>query len=114
MIILGFTLVWAILLAGGSLTLRFNWPTVVVWTVLIPVIAGLCVWYLLSIIDGQAREITRLRREVKMLEQVIDAELERTARSGVWCYAGTPDAPQKKPPVPRGNVRTYAHNLERD
>jgi hypothetical protein len=81
MIIIGFTLVWAILLAGGSLTLRFNWPTVVVWTVLIPVIAGLGVWYLLSIIDGQAREITRLRREVKMLEQVIDAELERTAPS---------------------------------
>ena len=94
----GFTLVWAILLAGGLLTLRFNWPTVVVWTVLIPVMAGLGVWDLWSIIDGQAREITRLRREVKMLAQVIDAELERTApssphvedRGGMPSYAPHP------------------------
>lgn len=63
------------------MTLRFNWFTVILWTMLIPLMLGLGIWQVLTIVEGKAREITRLRREVKMLEQVIDSELERTVPS---------------------------------
>jgi hypothetical protein len=52
-VILGFTVVGAILLAGASFTLRFNWVAVILWTGLIPVMLGVGIWQVLAIIEGQ-------------------------------------------------------------
>jgi hypothetical protein len=43
---------------------------------------GLGVWQVAGIIEGQAREIARLRREIELLERAIDQELARTIPKG--------------------------------
>lgn len=80
--VIGFSVVGALLLAADALTLRFNWYTVIVWIGLIPFMIALGVWQVLDIIEQQAREIARLRRELELLGRVIDEELERTLSKG--------------------------------
>jgi hypothetical protein len=80
--VIGFSVVGAPLIAADALTQRFNWFTVIVWTALIPFMIGLGVWQVAGIIEGQAREIARLRREIELLERAIDQELARTIPKG--------------------------------
>ena len=72
---LSFAIVIVLLIGDSALALVFNGLSVIVWNGLILLIFGICAvgW------EREAREIEKLRREIKRLEQVIDAELERTA-----------------------------------
>lgn len=83
--VLGFSVVGAPLLAADALTFRFNWFTVIVWTLVVPLMIGLGIWQVSTIIELQVREIERLRREIKRLEKLIDEELERTAPQARAC-----------------------------
>lgn len=73
--VLSFAIVIVLLIGDSALALVFNGLSVIVWNGLILLIFGICAvgW------EREAREIEKLRREIKRLEQVIDAELERTA-----------------------------------
>jgi hypothetical protein len=70
-----FCIVSILLMGDGALALVFSGFSIIVWNGLILLIFGICAvgW------ETQAREVERLRREIKRLERVIDAELERTA-----------------------------------
>jgi hypothetical protein len=73
--VFSFCIVSILLMGDGALALKFSGLSIIVWNGLILLIFGICAagW------ETQAREVERLRREIKRLEQVIDAELERTA-----------------------------------
>ena len=73
--VFSFCIVIILLMGDGALALVFSVLSIIVWNGLILLIFGICAvgW------EKQAREVERLRREIKRLEQVIDAELERTA-----------------------------------
>jgi hypothetical protein len=77
--VFSFCIVSILLMGDGALALVFSWFSIIVWNGLILLIFGICAagW------EKQAREVERLRREIKRLEQVIDAELERTALPAV-------------------------------
>jgi hypothetical protein len=77
--VLSFCIVSILLMGDGALAVVFSWFSIIVWNGLILLIFGICAvgW------EKQAREVERLRREIKRLEQVIDAELERTALPAV-------------------------------
>ena len=76
---LSFCIVSILLMGDGALAVVFSWFSIILWNGLILLIFGICAvgW------EKQAREVERLRREIKRLEQVIDAELERTALPAV-------------------------------
>ena len=73
--VFSFCIVIILLMGVGALALVFSGLSIIVWNGLILLVFGICAagW------ERQAREVERLRREIKRLEQVIDAELERTA-----------------------------------
>jgi hypothetical protein len=73
--VFSFCIVIILLMGDGALALVFSGLSIIVWNGLILLVFGICAagW------ERQAREVERLRYEIKRLERVIDAEVERTA-----------------------------------